>query len=225
MAEFGLPFLHVDSVQIVLKNVQFGNKMVLDEMQLNGSNIHLKFDGDAAKPSSVTSDETTFRGLMTEANLNALLESNMPPDVPVTNLRVSLLSGKLKLSAQLIKFLKMPLSVEGVVRVDNGSKVYLEWEDVHFGGIPLPSQLVEMLQNQINKSLDLTTSPVPVWLDWVRCEPGRLSISGKARLNFPINQIGIDAPNEHAIQAMDTYAVRLAAEDRSIEENPTEREE
>ncbi len=198
MPEFGIDFLHIDSAQIVFKNVQFGDKMVLDEVQLNGANIQLNLGLDTVPPVSVSSGETQFRALITEANLNALLAKNMPDDIPVKNLHLSLLSGKVKLSAQLNKMFKLPISVEGVLQVENGVKVFFEWQQVSAGGIPLPSQLVELLQQQINKSMDLGKSPVPVWLDWIRCEPGRLTISGKARLNFPISDSGkISVMNEH----------------------------
>src|SRR6185312_7115100 len=108
--------------------------------------------------------ETSFRAMISEPNLNRILTANTPPDVPVKNLRATLLAGKIRFSGQIVKLITIPLALEAVPRIENGVRVFLDWQDVKLG-IALPSMIVEVLEKQLNKTLDISSAPIPIWLE------------------------------------------------------------
>ena len=177
--------IQVGSAQVHLFNVILREDLTLDEVHLQGAEIAVEtLPGE--KDPRITADETRFQAIITEPNLNRLLEANLPPDFPLRNLRVAVLSGKVRISGQFVKIISIPLTLEGTPRLENGVRVSLDWQGINAKGIPLPGALVELLQQQLNKSLDLTKLSVPLWLDEIRCEPGRLTVSGRARLAWPL---------------------------------------
>jgi len=77
--------------------------------------------------------------------------------------------------------------------VENGVRVFLDWQDMKLG-LALPSALREALETHFNKTLDLSALPIPVWLEELRCEPGRLTAIGRARIAWPLPSRSPAAP-------------------------------
>lgn len=170
--------------QIHLQNVQLRDDIVLDEVHLEGGGIEIALPGNADRP-SLKAGETGFRVLMTEPNLSRLITANTPADAPVRNLSVVLLSGRARVSGQLTRsVLSLPFTAEVMPRIENGVRV--TWEIGK--GLPFPAAVVEIIEQQINShaAIDLSPLPVPVRLDEIRLEPGRLTVIGKARLSWPL---------------------------------------
>lgn len=177
--------VQIGGAKIQLRNVQLRADVLLDEVNLDGTGVRLDAPPAPGQPGRITTDAVNVQALMTEPNLNRLLEANLPPDVPIRNLKAVILSGKIRFSAQLVRLLNIPLSLEATPKVENGVRVYLDWQGLNAGGVPLPGALVEVLQQQLNKSFDVSKSPIPVQIDAIRCEPGRLWIIGRARITWP----------------------------------------
>lgn len=177
------PPLRIGAAHIQLQNVQLREDVTLDEVHLDGETVVLEPPaGDA--PAHISTGETRVRAVMSEQNVNRMLAANLPPDVPLRNLRASLLSGKVRFTGQIVKLISIPITLEGVPKVENGVRVFLDWQGVR-SGISWPAALVEVVEQYFNKTLDLTKSPVPVWIDEIRCEPGRLTVLGRARITWP----------------------------------------
>ena len=128
-----------------------------------------------------------FRAAISEPNLNLLLEKNLPPDAPVRNLRVALYSGKARISGSAIKILSIPFSIDAAPVISNGVRVGFDLKTGSVVGIGLPSAVIEAIEQAVNRAVavDLTKLPIPVFLDEARCEPGRLTLIGRARIVWP----------------------------------------
>jgi len=176
--------IEIGGAQIHLVSVRLREDILLDEVHLEGGDIRVELPAAAGEPPRLFAEGTVFRAMMTEVNLNRALAANPPPGGTLKNLRVAVLSGKLRLTGQIVKGISLPFTIEGVPRIENGTRVSLDWQNVKLG-IGMPRAIVDILEEQINQTLDLTQLPIAVWLDALRCEPGRLTAAGRARILLP----------------------------------------
>ncbi len=180
----------VASAQIHLQQVQLRPDIVIDEVHLDGKAIAFesqKVAGEAEPLSKISVEETTFTAMMSEPNVNRLLTANLPPEAPVRGLKLALLSGKARITGHVVKsVLSLPFTLEGVPVVDNGTRVRLDFQTARMG-ITIPGPVLDVIEQHLNHSLslDLSKLAVPVRLDEIKCEPGRLTIKGKARIAWP----------------------------------------
>lgn len=184
---FSLDTVEVGGAQIHLTNVQLGDDLTLDEMHLEGGNVRVESDESVEGGVRVTTGETLVRVMVSEVNANHLLEKQLPTDGPARNVRVAFLSGKARVTGQVVKVITLPFTVEAIPKIDNGVRIRWEIPSARIG-IGLPAAVVELLEKILNEYLtvDLKQLPVPIWLDTLVCEPGRLSATGKARIQWPV---------------------------------------
>ncbi len=205
--------VRIGGAQIDLRDVHLRDDITLDEVHLEAGNVELE-PGVAGKPGRIAAGETAFRALVTEENLNRLLAGSVPKDAPVGGLKIALLSGKARITGNFVKFgISVPFTLDALPRIENGVRVSLDCKDVNLVGVSLPAAVVEIVQQQLNASLslDLTRLPVPVWLDEARCEPGRLTIVGKARLTWPLETAAPPSVAPFAARAFAGEAVETPA--------------
>ncbi len=190
---------------ISLRNASFSPILTVDELVLEAGNLQLN-PGENGRDLRFTSGETRFRGMLTEASLNSLIAGSLPADAPLRNVKVTLYSGRAQLKGQFVKsVMSLPFTLNAKPVVTNGIRLALDCSATQIGGIGLPGAAVEIIERVLNEklSLDLTASTIPVWLDEVRCEPGRLTVLGRARLNWPpeLSQAGISQDPASGISA------------------------
>lgn len=176
-----------ESVRLVLQNVRFGPGLVVDEVHLESGEISVEPPSSAGQLPRVSGGETRGRILITEPNLNRLLTVEQA-SVPIRNLRIAVLTGRVRVSGQKsVLGLGVPFSAEAIPRIENGVRPYLDWQTMNAAGLGLPSAVVELLEQQINSriAIDLSRLSIPLWLDEIRCEPGRITVIGKVRLAWP----------------------------------------
>lgn len=176
---------------IQLTNLRLRDDLLIDELHLEGGDLRLDLPPEKGDKAHFATGETKFRALMTEPNVNLLLAANLPADSPVRNLHIAFLSGKARITGQLVKLITIPFTVEASLKVENGVRPYFDLQSAKLG-IGLPSAVVEVIEQVINQrvleeqlKLDLTRSPVPIYIDELRMEPGRLTALGKARIVLP----------------------------------------
>ncbi len=182
-----LQTVKIGSAQIHFQNVQLRKDVVVDEVHLEGGEIALDLPS-ANSVVGVRTGETRFRAIISEPNVNRLLENNIPEDAPVRNLKIEFLSGKAHISGNYIKMISLPFTVDAVPRIQNGTRVLLDFQAVSAGGMfALPPSVVETMQTMINEKLDLdlAQAPVPIWLDTLVCEPGRMTATGRVKVVWP----------------------------------------
>ncbi len=186
--------ISIGKAQVQLRNVQVRADLLIDEIDLEGGEIRALAPQSPGEDLTVQAEETHFRIAITEPNINIVLAANEKEDAVVRNLHVALLSGKARVTGHLVKsVLHLPFTVEVVPVIVNGVRVRLDFQSAK-SGISLPAPIVDVLEQVINNNqaipLDLSRLPVPVHLDEIRCEPGRLLVNGRARLSWPLEFTG-----------------------------------
>ena len=190
--------IRVGGAQIHLQQVQLRDDILIDEIHLDAKNGSFEEhkeerkgetaqNGQTKAQSVLQIEETGFTATISEPNLNRLLAANVPADAPVRHLRLLLLSGKARVTGQFVKsVLSLPFTVEAVPVVDNGTRLHLDFQSAKMG-VTLPGPVLDVIEQVLNRSLslDLSRLPVPVRLDEIKCEPGRLTVKGKARIAWP----------------------------------------
>ncbi len=185
----------IQTVEVRLGQVQVRPGVILDDVKLYTTNVQITPPPEKGKQATITADETQFSGILTEASLNALISQVMANNPAMKNLQVALMSDKAKITGQFMaKFIPIPFTVEAIPRIENGVKIQLDFRAANAAVFSLPSSFVESLEMTTNGKLNLDLArllPFPVWLDTVRCEPGRLVIEGKAKIGYPLIPVGV----------------------------------
>jgi hypothetical protein len=182
--------VRIGGAQIHLKQVQLRDDILIDEIHLDGKELEYqtrKTEASDSVQNKISVADTGFTAMMIEPNINRLLMANMPADAPVRNVRLFLLSGKARITGHFVKsVISLPFTVEAVPIVDNGVRVHLDFQEARIG-FKLPGSVLDVIEQVINRSLslDLSRLSVPVRLDEIKCEPGRLTIKGQARIAWP----------------------------------------
>ena len=174
----------IGKAKVNLQDFQLREDIVLDDVNLQGGEIQIEVPKSAAEPPHIKTGEIHVTAMMVETNINRLVHANLPPDVPVKNLQIQMLSGRAKVTGQFVKFLPIPFAVEVVPIIENGVRVKFGLQSSSGG---TPKAILDMIQPLLNEKLniDLAILPFPFWLDEIRCEPGRVTILGKAKITFP----------------------------------------
>jgi hypothetical protein len=179
--------LELGPTQIISRNVRLRADLVLDEVRLNTDQARYESRLLPDEEPHLTIDELNAQITISEPNLNRFIAANQGKDATVRNVNVSLLSGKARITGQLVKLITLPFTLEALPRIENGIRVVPEFLRLNASILSLPASAVDIIEARLvpHLTLDLSNLPVPVYLDEVRCEPGRLVIMGKARIHLP----------------------------------------
>lgn len=198
----------VGGAQIHLQHVQLRDDILIDEIHLSGKearyemfeavgseginsenlnseNIKSKYKSQA--PYSLSVPEMEFTAMISEPNIQRLVSANMPADSAVRNVRLLLLSGKARVTGQFVKsVISLPFVVEAVPIIDNGVRIKLDFQEARLG-IKVPGLVLDVIEQVVanSLSLDLSKLSFPVRLNEIKCEPGRLTVTGKTRIKWP----------------------------------------
>jgi hypothetical protein len=175
------------SANITLRNATIGPNIVVDELILDAADLELA-PGSDGQELRFSSGETRFRGMFTEASVNKIVASNIQADTPVRNIKVSLYTGRAQVKGQFVKsVMSLPFTLDAKPVLTNGIRLSLDCSATQIGGIGLPGAAVDIIERVLNEKLyiDLTGSTFPVRFDEVKCEPGRLTVIGRARFSWP----------------------------------------
>ncbi|MDE2125091.1 MAG: LmeA family phospholipid-binding protein [Armatimonadetes bacterium] len=186
MADEALAF-GIESGTLTARNVKLRADTTVDELlvEIVGLRGSVQPDGDVR----VTSKEAAVTAIISEVNLNRLMEASIPADAPVRSMRLAVLTGKIRLTGQVVKMgIGLPISADAVIRIEAGVRAMPDWQTMTAAGIGLPSAVVQFIENQLKSllTLDLRDLPLPLWLSEAICEPGRIVLKGSARLNWPL---------------------------------------
>ncbi len=179
--------IKADSASLRLTRVEFAPGFVIDEVQLDASDLSVLFGTPPPGDLPFRCGEVRLRAVISEINLNLLLEKHTPPDVPVKNLKAALLSGRILLRGQFLKaVMALPFAMEATPVIVDGKRIKLTCAGSQVGGMSLPQAAVQVIEMAINEkiTIDLTQSPIPISLQELRVEPGRITATGTARLEW-----------------------------------------
>jgi hypothetical protein len=188
----------VGKAKVEIHDLELREDIVLDEVHLEGSGIRVGAAVGASE-AGISSGEIRVRAVMSESNLNKLVAANLPADAPVRGMHIALLSGRARISGKaLVSIVPFPFSIEAKPRVENGVRVVLDCKAATMG-IDLPRSVVDILQQKLNEALNLDVSAleIPVFIDTIACDPGRLTATGRARIDWPPPAQAARLPAKH----------------------------
>ncbi len=178
------PTVDVDKAHLTFNQVQLPYGLVIDEVHLDFAGIHAAGPGAAGTQPAADVKESQFRVMMTEPHVNLLLRENADK-VPAKDVSIVVLTGKLRVHGTYVKsILRLPFVVECVPRIENGVKIHFDFKDAQMG-VSMPSFIVDAISQHL-MAIDLNKLPVPVFLESIECEPGRITVTGRARLSWPL---------------------------------------
>ncbi len=187
------PSIEIAGLQLKLQKVRLRSDLLLDEVTLEGENLKACAPAQKGEAGTIDAGETRFRALISEPNLNTLMQANVPPGAPVKNLNFQLLTGAVRISGQIARgLLHLPFSIDAALKVENGTKIEIDLRSAS-AGFAMPEFVLNMLEQFIKHNSKIPTDlapifatlPVPVRLDEIHCEPGRLYITGRAVIQMP----------------------------------------
>jgi LmeA-like phospholipid-binding len=174
-------------VGLTLKDLQLAPGITIDEAILETGALQLLLQSSGSSQPAFVCDAVRFKAYVSEVNLNTLLAQHRPPDVPVKNLKASLLSGRVLLRGQFLKsVVAVPFAMEATPQITDGKQVRVRCSGSNVAGMALPAAAVQLIEATINEKLviDLSDSPVPVTLTELVLEPGRIAASGTVVLQW-----------------------------------------
>ncbi len=176
----------VGKAKVNLQDFQLREDILLDDVTLQGGDIRIEVPKSASDAPHIQTGEVKVTAMMSEPNINRLVHANTPKEVPVKNLQIQMLSGRAKVSGQVVKFIPIPFSLEAVPVIENGVRVKFNLQPTSGSG-GTPKAIIDVIEPFVKEYLDidLTQLPFPFWLDEIRCEPGRVTVLGKAKITFP----------------------------------------
>lgn len=183
----------VSSAQVVARGVSVSPHLLLEEVTLEGGTMSL--GGTTAGITNMDLGEVKVRATLSEPNLNRIVQANLPADLPLKNLQFSLYSGKVKVSGNYVKLVSIPVVVDATILVKNGIDISLDLTEVK-AGVGLPAAVVEVIEGQLNRELgrqigeQMRQLPFPVYVEEIRCEPGRLVAFGRMRVKLSLSPTG-----------------------------------
>lgn len=182
----------IGTLTLTMQNITLRDDLVLEDARIEGAEITIEAPTEPGGQPHIQTGELKFRAAISEPNLNRLLSANAPQDASVRNLKVTLYSGKARISGSAVKVLSIPFSLDAVPKIANGIRVSFDLKTGSLVGIGLPSAIVDAIEQVVNRAvaLDLTKLPFPVFLEEAKCEPGRLTLVGRARIAWPLASAG-----------------------------------
>ena len=174
-------------VCVTLKDLQLAPGITIDEAILETSALQLFFNSAGTQQAGFKTEPVRFRAYISEVNLNTLLAEHTPADVPVKNLKASLLSGRVLLRGQFLKsVVAFPFAMEAAPQITDGKLVRMRCSGSNVGGMALPSAAVQLIEAAINEKLviNLADAPIPVTLTELILEPGRIRATGTVILEW-----------------------------------------
>lgn len=178
---FGILQGRVDKVDIRGNGVKLANGVVVDRLDIDLKGIYFKPD------QTVTDVKTTdFAASVTEQNLSDFLASSRPD---MRGAKVSLDDGKLFLSASpRVLATRTPVSIEGTLRIVNGSKLNLVLNRCTARGICVPGFLRGRIMHDVNPVLDTQQMGIGAKLNSVEISDGAITLTGRADVKQALAQ-------------------------------------
>lgn len=188
----------VDEGQIRLRKgslrlPQLPHPLPFDDLSIELGPTHFAFDNalhGELGPTNITV-------VLAEVTLNTILEQFVPSNAPVADLSLRLLSNKVIAEGRFLpakiklpfSFLSVPIpfTAEVIPTLPSPTQIYLELKTVRTG-FPLPEIAIHKIEQMLNEllGLNLQNLPIPLTLQEIRCEPGRLTVHAHTQLKWPL---------------------------------------
>lgn len=175
---------HVDALELVVRNVPVDG-FAIDQLIISGRAMHVDRRSLMQGVLRVYSaEELTFQAALTEKTLTAYVQKAVPEAVTV---RVELSSGKAVLHGTVDLFgTPIDVSVDGELERAGATRVRFVPQGIVFARQSLPRSWVETITSTWRWELDFAPLPVPVHVQSVDVEEGRIKLRGLFALSSEV---------------------------------------
>jgi hypothetical protein len=156
-------------------NVHAGNQIDLESFHLELHNLRYHAPPDE----SLTVGQSQLEIQITEPALNRYLRRQNPDNQP----EITLDSGRVTLKGNMrLLGIDTPLVTTGSLEIVDHTQVNYRAETVRLGAEPIPGIGTEYVEKHLNPLLNVTRLNLPLRLDEIEVQPGRLIVRGSASL-------------------------------------------
>jgi hypothetical protein len=156
-------------------NVRAGNQIDLESFHLELHNLRYHAPPDE----SLSIGDSHLEIQITEPALNNYLSRQHPDNRP----EIRLDSGRVTLKGTMrLLGIDTPLITTGWLAVVDHTRVEFRAESVRLATNPIPGIGTEYVENHLNPLLNVTRLDLPLRLDEIEVQPGRLIVRGSAHL-------------------------------------------
>ncbi len=176
--------LEAKTVQMVFRDVQVGDNILLDEVAVHAEGSSVCFESGAA----VSSRNTNVHVILSESRLNNWLTKIAIGNL--SNLQITLNSQSVTFKGgyALFRSLKAPFQLDAFLEIDSHSIIKINPIALKCLGFQLPQSTTEIIVKNINfklkELLQAKDLPVPVKMTSVDIHPGRLDIIFETSIEF-----------------------------------------
>jgi hypothetical protein len=165
--------LSVANVTAVLGGVRLPFGLLLDEFTIEGENLHVGIE-----PYALSMDSPgRFKAVITEAAIKQFLDPRLPTAIRKSDVEV--VEGKILINALAKIIIEVRVSAVCTLESKDGRMINVVLTSVEPGG-PVRGMLESQL-DQINPVFDANDLPIPVTVESVSIEPGRILLTGTIR--------------------------------------------
>jgi|GEM_PF-923590 len=165
----------LDAVTVEGDDVQLSNGLLVDRLHIDMS--HVVVDMDKRTLRSIQSAH--FTAVFGEATLDEFLAGEAPEGETLRNVRISLRQGSVAISGERVVLgVGVPFRAYGPLRVLGPHKLEIDPNRLVVVGIPVTGAPLRYLKRKFESAIDLSNLSVPVSIETVRTENGKLILSG-----------------------------------------------
>ena len=178
--------IKIGASSLIIRDAQLRPDLLIDEVSIEAAGFVIS-QLDPSNLQVNSSSESRFRATISEVNLVNFALANLPDNVRkmLRETRITILQGKVQV--QCVPYaLPLTITVEASPVIVGGKIIQLNWHGAQLGGIAFPTPMIDLVARHLNQSYDLSTLPIDFRLEEIRCEPGRLTALGWAKLEWPV---------------------------------------
>lgn len=173
--ELGTSHGKLDSVEIDGEDVQLSGGLLIDRLKVS---LH-KVDADLDHRKLRSIGSATFTATISSKTLDEYLAGESPEDERIRNAHVTLRNGEVTLSAERVVLgAGVPFRIYGPLKVIGPHRIELDPNKLVVVGVPITGVPLRFLKRKFESAIDLSGLGVPMVLESVRTENGKLILSG-----------------------------------------------
>ena len=167
----GQESLDFDAMYSAFKRVKLSMGLIIDEVRISSKGAHFIRD-----PFSLTVDEpATIEAEILQEDVQVFLTQTSPGGLQ--NFSVKMGEGQILVNAQMQVLVPVPASAVCALRIDSGTKLFIDLVSVKVLG-SAPRNLVQKQLDAINPVFDLEALPISGTLDSVEVADGKALLKG-----------------------------------------------
>ena len=180
------------SVELRSRSIELAGNLTIEQVQLSCPMLRVELPLDTG----AVAGEVTLTMSASEAELNKVLAGLS--EGGLRDAEIALLSGRVRVSGryEVMGPLAVPFTLVAVPEIVGGKRLRLEPRDLSVVGATLPGFSAQVIGERINshlaKVLNVERSGLPLELTSIVVETGRITLTGKADIEWRRGETGVE---------------------------------